>query len=90
MRKAIKTFNEIWEKAEQFNKSTRTHRFSKIFEQRQRFATVGIYDTVSKKYALFDTINLTGNHRYASSDIPDEIYDMEKIVDSAPRPTRSR
>jgi len=80
MRKIIKKFNEIWEQAEAHNKAKRQHRFIKMIEQKQRFITVGIYDSATKEYALFDTINLTGNYRYSNSAIPQEMLDMEALV----------
>lgn len=90
MRKIIKKFNEVWDRAEEFNRTRRQHRFIKIFEQKQRFATMGIYDSVTKKYSLFDTINLTGNFRYSNSDIPQEITDLEAIIEAAENATTAR
>jgi hypothetical protein len=85
MRKIIKKFNEIWESADAHNRGFRQNRFIKIFEQKQRFMTVGIYDSRTKKYCLFDTINLTGNFRYNNADIPAELNEMEQMVSQAKR-----
>jgi hypothetical protein len=38
---------------------------------------------VTKKYALFDSINLTGNFRYDNHSIPAEVRDMERMVTAA-------
>lgn len=83
MRKITQKFDEIWQKADKFNKSNRTERFFKIQEQRKKYLTLGIYDSLTKKFALFDTINLTGNFRYDNNVIPPEVLDMENIVSSA-------
>jgi hypothetical protein len=80
MRKIAQKFDEICAKAEAFNKEKKTDRFYKIYEQRKRFVTLGLYDSVTKKYALFDTVNLTGNFRYDNHTVPQELYDMERLV----------
>ena len=82
MRKIVKSFDLIWSKAEAFNRR-RGERFVRCFDSRGKYLSFGIYDKVNKKYALFDTINLTGNYRYnASSTIP-ELVEMEKMVSNA-------
>lgn len=78
MRKIAKKFDEIWTKAELRNQSERD-RFFKIFSQEKRYITMGIYDSYTKKYCLFDTINLVGNFRY-SNDTPPELNEMLKMV----------
>ena len=83
MRKIAQKFDEICAKAEAFNKEIQIDRFYKIYELRKRFVTMGMYDSVSKKYALFDTINLTGNFRYDNHTVPQELYDMERLVKRA-------
>jgi len=82
MRKITKKFDEVWSQADQINKQ-QGFRFCKIFEIRDRYITMGIYDTRSKKYCLFDTINFSGNFRYNTKTIPDELYEMEKLVQRA-------
>jgi hypothetical protein len=79
----MQKFEEIWQRAERVNKQTQSERFYRMYEQRRGFATVGIYDSVTKRYALFDTVNLTGNFRYDNYTIPAEIKDMEKMVSAA-------
>ncbi len=83
MRKIAQKFDEICAKAEAYNKENKTNRFYKMYEQRKRFITMGLYDSVTKKYAVFDTINLTGNFRYDNHTVPQELYDMERLVKSA-------
>lgn len=82
MRKITKKFDEIWGQAEEHNRS-RGFRFCKIFEVRDRFVTMGIYDTKSKRYCLFDTIQFSGNFRYNTKTVPPELYEMEKLVTDA-------
>ena len=82
MRKIVKSFDLIWSKAETFNRK-RGDRFVRCFDSRGKYLSFGIYDKVTNKYALFDTINLTGNFRYnASSTIP-ELVEMEEMVSNA-------
>lgn len=83
MSKFIKKFEEVWENAEKFNSENRTERFFKLFEQRKKFVTVGLYDSVTKKYALFDSVNLVGNFRYNNNSIPNELFEMERMVSNA-------
>lgn len=85
MRKIIQKFEEVWQNAEKFNRVNRTDRFCRIFDQQRKYVTFGLYDTVTKKYALFDTINLTGNFRYDNHTIPAEVRDMERMVNTATR-----
>ena len=82
MRKIVKSFDNIWSKAESVNRK-KGDRFVRCFDSRGKYLSFGIYDKVTKKYALFDTINLTGNFRYnASEDIPELLY-MEEMVTNA-------
>ena len=64
-------------------------RFQKIWQvqipkqqnqQNKRYVTMGIYDSFTKKYATFDTINLVGNFRYSPQHIPAELHEMDRIV----------
>lgn len=81
MRKLASTFDEIWTKAENRNKSE-GERFFRIFKQNRRYVTYGIYDSQRKKYVLFDTINLVGNFRYDSRVVPPEFNEMSELVSS--------
>jgi hypothetical protein len=83
MKKIALKFEEIWKKAETFNKEQKTERFYKMQDQRKKYMTFGIYDSVTKKYALFDSINLTGNFRYDNNVIPEEVWDMYNMVSKA-------
>jgi hypothetical protein len=82
MRKITKKFDEVWAQADSYNKKS-GFRFCKIFDVRDRYITMGIYDTQSKKYCLFDTINFSGNFRYSTKEVPEEIFEMEKLVQAA-------
>lgn len=85
MYKMTKKFDEVCEAAERFNAATKSERFLKIFEQRRKYFTVGLYDTVTKKHVLFDTINLVGNFRYNNNSVPAELFEMERMVANATR-----
>lgn len=82
MRKIIKVFEDIWARAESRNKAEGRHRFHQInsASTNRKFVTLGIYDSVTKKYCVFDTINLVGNFRYNHKEIPREFFEMEDIV----------
>lgn len=86
MRKIMKQYKAVWKKAEERNK-TEPHRFHQIYEQRaskkdpdKRYVEFGIYDSVSKKYVIFDTIQLVANFRYNSKSVPSELHEMERMV----------
>ena len=54
-------------------------------QQTKRFVTVGLYDSFTKKYEMFDTVNYAGNFRYDKNIKPDEFVAMEKMVADADR-----
>lgn len=74
-----KKFDEIWSKAEQRNRKE-GFRFHKIYSQNKRYITMGIYDTSTNKYSIFESINLIGNFRYNAQVVPPELYEMQEIV----------
>lgn len=78
MRHLTNVFNEIWALAEERNRQGGG--FIKIYESKKRYVTFGIYDSVTKKYCLFHTINLVGNFRYNSKVVPPEFKEMRKLV----------
>lgn len=80
MRKITKRFEEIWSLAESRNKSEGRHRFHQINSNVRKYTVYGIYDSVTKKYCLFDTINLIGNFRYNHKEIPEEFSEMERMI----------
>lgn len=79
MRKLAKVFDDLWSKADKRNRQE-GYRFSRILSQRGRYVTYGVYDTQTKKYVLFDTINLTGNFRYNARNVPSEFEEMEELI----------
>ena len=83
MFKLTREFDSIWEQAQAVNEKSEKQRFFKIFQQTKRFVTVGLYDSVTKKYELFDTVNFAGNFRYDKSKKPAELESMEKMVRNA-------
>lgn len=80
MRKLAKIFDDIWAKAERRN-SKEGERFFRIYQQNKRYITVGIYDGLTKKYCMFDTINLSGNFRYNNQVVPPEFKEMSQMVE---------
>lgn len=82
MRKLAKRFDEIWAQAEKRNRQE-GNRFHKVYVQNKRYFTIGIYDGKTKRYCLFDTINLVGNFRYNARVIPAEFDEMEQLVRDA-------
>lgn len=83
MFKLTREFEAIWEKAQAVNAKSSEQRFYKIFQQTKRFVTVGLYDSVTKKYELFDTVNFAGNYRYDKTRKPQELETMDKMVKQA-------
>jgi hypothetical protein len=80
MRKIERHFEEIWKRADAYNRSNAGTRFFRIYEQNRRYITMGIYDSQTKRYATFDTINLVGNFRYDARQIPPELNEMSALV----------
>jgi len=88
--KLSKQFDDIWALAKKRNEEQgavygfevdKSPRFHKIFkDNNNRFVVMGIYDSVKKKYSLFDTINLSGNYRYNKNQEPKEFRDMIKLI----------
>jgi len=83
MFKLNREFDQLWSQAVKVNETQGRHRFHRIFQQSKRFVTVGIYDSVTKQYALFDSVNFAGNYRYDKNIKPDEFIVMEKMVQKA-------
>lgn len=79
MRKIAKRFEEIWAKAEERN-GRGPQRYFKLWDTKKRYVTMGIYDSETKKYCIFDTVNLAGNYRYNSKDVPAEFDEMESMI----------
>lgn len=79
MRKVAKKFEEIWTKAEKRNEHEKG-RFVKLLNQEGRYMSMGIYDTVDKKYCIFNTINLIGNYRYDNRISPPEFDEMVEML----------
>ena len=81
MRKILKEFDRIWSTADKANK-TGGYRFHRCFSQRGKYVSFGIYDSRAKHYVLFDTINLVGNFRYNSNNVPTELIAMREMIDN--------
>lgn len=83
MRKILKEFDNVWAKAEAANRRGPGRRFERCFSQSGKYMSFGIYDTRTHQYALFDTINLSGNFRYNTNTVPEEIQHMRDLVENA-------
>lgn len=81
--KLSKKFDEICASADRYNKDNKTDRFYRMFDQSKRFVVMGLYDSVTKKYVLFDAVNLTGNFRYNTNTMPGEFAEMEEMIKAA-------
>lgn len=79
MRRLTKKFKEIWAVAEERNKHD-SNRFIQIYETKRGFTEMGIYDYKTKKFVIFNTVNLVGNFRYDSAEMPQEFSEMENLV----------
>jgi len=80
MFKLTKEFEVLTKKANGLNKRLGMNRFHTIFQTNKRFVTVGVYDSVTKKYELFDSINFAGNYRYNKNVKPPEFARMERML----------
>lgn len=84
MRKVIKRFEEICDLAEARNRAEGRHRFHQLSGyHNKKYMTLGIYDSVTKKYCIFDSINLVGNFRYSHKTLPPEFDEMESLIKGA-------
>jgi hypothetical protein len=81
MFKLNREFDQLWGRAQKVNESVGSNRFQRIFHQQKRFVTVGLYDSVTKQYELFDSVNFAGNFRYDKNTKPVEFALMEKMVE---------
>lgn len=81
MKKITQKFDEIWAKADAYNRSTpwpHRPRFHRCMDfQKGRLSSFGIYDFDNKKYVIFEMINTVG-----SKDLPQELVEMERLVNS--------
>lgn len=82
MRKALKAFSAIDKQIIERNKELRRQRFFKCqdTDDNGRIISFGVYDSDTKKYVVFETINFSGNFRYDSQSIPPEVTEMEQLV----------
>lgn len=80
MFKLNKEFEQISNMAVAANTRIAKPRFHTIFHQNKRFVTVGLYDSVTKTYELFDSINFAGNFRYDKNQKPVEFTRMEQML----------
>ena len=82
MKKISRTFEYIWKDAQAINDRTSIvkQRFFKIHTIKKKHVTIGLYDYLTKKWSTFDSINLSGNYRYANKDRIPEINEMKAMI----------
>lgn len=88
MRNVIEYFDNICKNAEKANRKLAGsdqstgygNRFHKmVSKKKNRFESIGIYDSFTKKYVLFEMVNLVGQ----KDKIPQEFKDMEMLIKNA-------
>lgn len=84
MRKTLKAFNDISSRISERNRELGFQRFFRCqdTDNNGRINSFGVYDSVSKKYVVFETINFSGNFRYDAQTVPNEVREMERLVNS--------
>ena len=83
MFKLNKEYEALVEQVNAVNRKVGENRFYPMFNQSKRFITVGLYDSKTKKYELFDSVNFAGNFRYDKAIRPPEFVRMENMLKSA-------
>ena len=89
MRKVIEYFDNICKNADIANKKLMLsdqstgyrNRFQKMVSKRNnQYDSIGIYDYHTKQHVLFEMVNLVGQPK---DSIPQELYDMESLINNA-------
>ena len=83
MFKLNKEYETLVEQVNLVNKRLGMVRFYPMFNQTKRFVTVGLYDSKTKQYELFDSVNFAGNFRYDKNTKPSEFFRMEAMLKAA-------
>ena len=78
-------FDRICVLADSANNSLNRKRFITMSNSHRKYATYGVYDTVSKRYVLFDTIMFSGHYKYNKNTRPPEFNEMEQLIKQAVR-----
>jgi Ca2+-binding EF-hand superfamily protein len=82
MREALRAFERVSRSINERNKRLKAQRFYRLFDtdKQGRVTSFGVYDSVAKRYVVFETINFAGNFRYNSADVPAEVKEMLDLV----------
>jgi hypothetical protein len=75
-------FDRICVLADVANKKLNFKRFHTMSATKQKYAQFGIYDSVDKKFVLFDTIYFAGHYGYDKHVKPQEFVEMEKLIEN--------
>ena len=76
-------FDRICVLASSANNSLNMKRFLPMSNTNRKYASYGVYDSVTKKYVLFDTIMFSGHYNYNKKTKPPEFDEMEALIKSA-------
>ena len=84
MRKTLKAFSAIDKRIIERNKELRRQRFHKCqdTDHNGRIISFGVYDSDTKKYVIFETVNFSGNFRYDAQSVPGEVKEMERLIEA--------
>lgn len=87
MKKIARTFENIWKDAQAINATTTRikQRFFKIYSVKGKNVQLGLYDAITKRWTIFDSINLSGNYRYVDREQIPEITEMKAMIRLAQR-----
>lgn len=84
MREALRAFDRVSKELARRNKGMGRQRFYRLLDtdDRGQIISFGVYDSDTKRYAVLESINFSGNFRYNASQVPSEVDDMLSIVRS--------
>lgn len=76
-------FDRICVLADTANQKLRSKRFLPMSNTNRKYASYGVYDNVTKRYVLFDTIMFAGHYNYNKNRKPPEFDEMEQLIRQA-------
>ncbi len=76
-------FDRLGLLADAVNKKINNKRFIMSQSANKRYMSYCLYDYVSKKHVVFNTIMFSGHYRYNKNAVPAEFAEMEKMLRNA-------
>lgn len=73
-------FGRIAVLADVANEQQKRKRFIASESSKQKYPTYCLYDTVTKKYVVFDSIMFAGHYAYNKNTTPRELEEMEQLI----------